>query len=324
MRPKISIIIPVYNAEKYLRECLDSVLAQTFQDFEVLLINDGSTDNSGQICDEYAEKDKRIKVFHKENGGVSAARNLGIENAKGEWITFVDSDDFIGENFLWDLHACLDANSDFVITNCSLIYESGNVRYWTPYSRGNFLIKDFLLLPHSTIIRVPFSKLFKKDIIEKNQLKFDTNLDLGEDTKFVFQYCKIINFVTSSSQKKYFYRQLDNGLSKKKLNYSYELNLASEIKNILIEISKTHSIPFKSLQHHLNYLSMRVIVSIYNSNLTGNERIAKIDFVLKNFPNVVKVFESQNLKSKILGLFLRYKFYRLFDAIFLKLNIKHV
>src|SRR5690606_22590995 len=98
--PKVSVIIPVYNTENYLRECLDSILAQTFTDFEVLLINDGSTDSSGKICDEYAEKDSRIKVFHKENGGVSSARNLGLDNAKGEWICFVDSDDEILQDAL--------------------------------------------------------------------------------------------------------------------------------------------------------------------------------------------------------------------------------
>ena len=93
--PKISVIVPVYNAEKYLHRCVDSILTQTFTDFELLLINDGSKDKSGAICDEYAAKDSRVRVFHKENGGVSSARNLGLDNAKGEWITFVDSDDWI-------------------------------------------------------------------------------------------------------------------------------------------------------------------------------------------------------------------------------------
>ena len=95
--PKISVIIPVYNAESTLRRCVDSVLAQTFTDFECLLINDGSKDKSGEICDEYAIRDSRIKVFHKENGGVSSARNVGLDNATGEWIAFVDSDDWVGE-----------------------------------------------------------------------------------------------------------------------------------------------------------------------------------------------------------------------------------
>lgn len=93
--PKISVIVPVYNAESTIRRCVDSILAQTFTDFECLLIDDGSKDQSGEICDEYAEKDRRIRVFHKENGGVSSARNMGLDNAKGEWITFVDSDDWI-------------------------------------------------------------------------------------------------------------------------------------------------------------------------------------------------------------------------------------
>lgn len=88
MNPKISVIIPVYNTENYLRECLDSILAQTFTDFEVLLINDGSTDASGKICDEYAKKDKRIKVFHKKNGGVSSARNLGFGQCKRQVDNF--------------------------------------------------------------------------------------------------------------------------------------------------------------------------------------------------------------------------------------------
>ena len=93
--PKISVIVPVYNTEKYLHRCVDSILAQTFTDFELLLIDDGSTDSSGAICDEYAQKDSRVRVFHKENGGASSARNLGLDNATGEWITFCDSDDFV-------------------------------------------------------------------------------------------------------------------------------------------------------------------------------------------------------------------------------------
>ena len=94
--PVLSIIVPVYNVEKYLARCIDSILAQTFTDFELILVDDGSTDNSGEICDEYAGKDPRIIVIHKENGGVSSARNHGLDIARGEYITFVDSDDQIG------------------------------------------------------------------------------------------------------------------------------------------------------------------------------------------------------------------------------------
>ena len=98
--PKISVIVPVYNTEKYLHRCIDSILAQTFTDFELLLIDDGSKDNSGAICDEYAAKDSRVRVFHKENGGVSSARNLGLDNVRGEWVTFVDSDDWVEKEYI--------------------------------------------------------------------------------------------------------------------------------------------------------------------------------------------------------------------------------
>lgn len=108
--PKISVIIPVYNAEATLRRCVDSVLSQTFTDFECLLINDGSKDKSGEICDEYAARDSRIGVFHKENGGVSSARNVGLDNATGEWIAFVDSDDWAGEKYLESFSEYLDAD----------------------------------------------------------------------------------------------------------------------------------------------------------------------------------------------------------------------
>lgn len=99
-KPLISIIIPVYNSDKTINRCVDSILSQTFNNWELLLIDDGSTDRSGELCDEYSAKDQRIKVFHKKNGGVSSARNLGLNNVKGEWITFCDSDDFVYPNWL--------------------------------------------------------------------------------------------------------------------------------------------------------------------------------------------------------------------------------
>lgn len=108
--PKLSIIIPVYNVEKYIRECLDSVKKQTFKNFEVILINDGSQDNSGAICDEYAATDSRFKVFHKENGGVASARNLGLDNANGEWVTFVDPDDCLVSDKVYEEIFALDIN----------------------------------------------------------------------------------------------------------------------------------------------------------------------------------------------------------------------
>ena len=113
----ISIIVPIYNVEKYLRQCLDSILNQTYQNFECLLINDGSLDNSADICREYVSKDSRFKYFEKENGGVSSARNLGIECSRGEYITFIDSDDWVDYDYLEVLYNSLvDERADIAIS----------------------------------------------------------------------------------------------------------------------------------------------------------------------------------------------------------------
>ena len=110
MKPLISVIIPVYNVEKYIKRCLDSVINQTYENLEIILVDDGTPDNSGVICDEYAKKDERIKVIHKENGGLSSARNAGLDIAKGEYISFIDSDDYISDNFIERLYENLSEN----------------------------------------------------------------------------------------------------------------------------------------------------------------------------------------------------------------------
>ena len=186
-KPIISVIIPVYNTEKYLRRCIDSVLTQTYQDFELLLIDDGSNDSSGTICDEYAARDSRVKVFHKENGGVSSARNLGLDNARGEWITFVDSDDYIEEKFLKSFEGNLDA--DLVVGNM-VICEDGklprNIKvdilpgiytHIQSALKGNLTNHAFC---------APWGKLFRKDCI--GDLHFDVRMTICEDTKFVYNY----------------------------------------------------------------------------------------------------------------------------------------
>src|SRR5690554_7275643 len=121
----ISVIIPVYNSEKYLHKCIDSVLAQSYTNFELILVNDGSTDGSGKICDEYAEKDERVRVFHKDNGGVSSARNIGLKNSSGDYIIHADSDDLMLSGALESLYyEAKQSNSDIVIGNYIIRYGS--------------------------------------------------------------------------------------------------------------------------------------------------------------------------------------------------------
>lgn len=185
--PKISVIVPVYNTEKYLHRCIDSILAQTFTDFELLLIDDGSKDNSGKICDEYAVKDSRVRVFHKENGGVSSARNLGLDNALGEWVTFVDSDDWIEKNALVALINKCDA--DLIIG--AIMFEQnrsiGNLAVNTIIKGKDLHINIATNINHYQLSG-PWSKLFYTPIINEHHIRFNQSLHFGEDSVFVKTY----------------------------------------------------------------------------------------------------------------------------------------
>ena len=137
MNELISIIVPIYNVENYLRQCLDSIQNQTYQNFECLLINDGSPDNSADICREYLEKDSRFKYFEKENGGVSSARNLGIECSGGTYITFIDADDWVDSDYLEVLYnALIDENADISVSTYKRFHMADNCWYFHSFQRG--------------------------------------------------------------------------------------------------------------------------------------------------------------------------------------------
>ena len=179
--PLVSIIVPVYKAEQWLHRCVDSILAQTMEDFELLLINDGSPDKSGDICDEYAKQDSRIRVFHKENGGVSSARNLGFDNAIGEWISFIDSDDWVEKEYLARLTDSLDA--DFITGG--MRETIGNIYHLEEELFSGKKIGQFLKEHNSDIfVRAACGKLIKKQIIDNNNLRFDKKIRFGEDAFF--------------------------------------------------------------------------------------------------------------------------------------------
>lgn len=166
--PQISVIVPVYNTEKYLHRCIDSILSQTFTDFELLLINDGSKDNSGAICDEYAQKDNRVRVFHKENGGVSSARKFGVENARGTFITFLDSDDTFIEEVLISIAKEMDSNIDILVTSC---------KYSSFVTQEQFQ-EDLI---SNKINAALHGRFFRNDIISESLLDIPRYFVIGED-----------------------------------------------------------------------------------------------------------------------------------------------
>lgn len=224
----ISIIIPVYNVEKFLDRCLESVTNQTYTDFECILVNDGSTDNSGNICDRWAKKDSRFKVIHQNNQGVSIARNMGLDNAMGEYIVFIDSDDWVEQSYLSDL--IINSTSDIVISGTVVEKDDTCLSINSPLSDKTFefndtAIEDIKHLIKSTLIFGPYVKLYKSSIIKKHNIKFNTYYDYGEDLLFVFEYLKYVNTISTIINANYHYRQhSSNTLSKKYRHNFFDIN----------------------------------------------------------------------------------------------------
>lgn len=183
--PLISVIVPVYNAEKTLRQCVDSILCQECKDFELLLIDDGSKDYSPAICDEYAAKDIRVKVFHKPNGGVSSARNLGIDNAQGKWITFIDADDYISKSYFDTID---EHNEDVLVKGYQKFDYSGvGAGRAADELLGMPVFSDFISqYVTDSLLRCPWAKFYKRSLI--GDLRFLTDMKIGEDAWFVFNY----------------------------------------------------------------------------------------------------------------------------------------
>lgn len=199
--PKISVIVPVYNAEKYLRRCVDSILAQTFTDFELLLIDDGSKDCSGAICDEYAAMDSRVRVFHQPNGGVSSARNLGLDNAKGEWIAFVDSDDWVAPEYLDVLSS---TKSDLTLSYYKAIG-------WKEWVNNPYKDKDYTFTELSSFFKehmhtpMIWAALFRLKLLNDNVIRFDESISYGEDSIFMVKYMSVICSAATRSTATYYY-----------------------------------------------------------------------------------------------------------------------
>ncbi len=204
--PRFSIIVPVYNVEQYLQECVDSILEQTITDFELILVNDGSTDKSGTICDAYTKKDLRVRVFHQTNAGASTARNLAISKAQGMFICFVDSDDTITPHYLESFLPGIKQRADLCVQGLrehigkKISYEKHFVEQYHP-SVVSALDSGLLHF------RGPVCKLFCADIIRKYNIKFPRHIVYGEDAVFFYNYLSHVSTVYTSSESCYYYRK---------------------------------------------------------------------------------------------------------------------
>ena len=212
--PKISIIVPVYNAEKYLKKCLDSILANQYNEWECILVDDGSRDTSLSICNQYAEKDSRFKVFHQENAGASSARNVGLYNAKGEYVTFIDADDWVSPNYLSSIEK---SKSDIIILETKHINSQGEViRYFSLDPQQSSSREEYVSILEKNmtnpIIKVMSAKIVRRSCI--GDIQFDVNMKIGEDTLFWYDVLRNCNSIQTLQGYTYYWR--DNGGDVKK------------------------------------------------------------------------------------------------------------
>lgn len=241
----VSLIVAVYNGEKYIARCIDSILNQTYQSYEVILVDDGSKDSSGTICDYYAEKDSRIKVIHQVNRGCSAARNEGLSHAKGEYIGIIDQDDYLHEKYIeYFMKLMLDYNAEIATTDTILPFigdapVSTNLDF-NKYSilSGEDAAKAMLMY---TLQIGPWNKLIKKSLIEREGISFQEQFYCGEGFAFSVECFQSTNKVVVGHQNVYFYR-IDNATSGSSTfslgKYNSSVNAQDYMRNVLKDKSQ--------------------------------------------------------------------------------------
>lgn len=315
--PLVSIIVPVYNAEKYLNRCIDSILSQTMTDFELLLIDDGSKDESGCICDEYAEKDARVRVFHKPNGGVSSARNLGLDNAKGKWITFVDADDRCSCNYLEHLLSKVDDDTDLIISYAVICDSTGEKAEVYPEYRVNAtnferLFVDSDMHWHTS----PWAKLYRASIIYENSLRFNEMMHIGEDADFLFSFMLITDKIYVSSDTDYYYTCDVSGSLTKRIN-TIDSEIAS-YRTILCLVNRTiqqKNIKDNRSLDNLGWLVAsyvrRVLNSLYYNDAQSYQRIDLIKSL--DIDSYIRYSKNALWKEQVGRVLLYFGQYRLYD-----------
>lgn len=299
-----SVIVPVYNVEMYLKECIDSILSQSFEDFELILVDDGSKDSSGVICDEYANTDSRIKVIHKENGGQSTARNVGVKNANGKYAIFLDSDDFIADkNFFGDICDAAEENTDIILYRYCKYY--GERISDCGISLANLDAEDKTNLLKGLVSRDAFfcscwSKSTRLELLKNNGIEFDTNLSC-EDMDWYYQVILAAKHFKVLDKPYIYYRQRENSVTstfkiKSYEDYIFTLKKWSNIwknaeteeeKNIMLAtLAKLYCnllISYSNHRKELKHYKKEIFAFKYLLNYDLNPRTKKINLSYKLF-----------------------------------------
>lgn len=277
----VSIVVPVYNVEKYLKKCIDSILNQTYKNLEIILVDDGSTDNSGKICDDYSSSDERIKVIHKQNGGLSDARNLGIDNSTGKYITFIDSDDYITNNYIEYLVTILEKNNadisicDYKIVHNEFGFIDKSKEIINIYTYEECIMK-LLYGTHKLISAC--GKLYKKNLFKlirypKNQLFEDINTTY----KTYFESKNIV----VSNLKMYMYLVRNDSITTSKFN-TRNFDQIRATDEMCSDIIKKYPSMINGINRRKLYSRISVLCKMINANYEGLEKNMILDYIIKN------------------------------------------
>lgn len=273
MGEKISVIVPVYNVEAYLEKCVESILKQTYTNLEILLVNDGSTDNSGELCDQLASQYENIKVYHIENAGVSNARNMGIQLATGSWVTFIDSDDFVTQDYLATLASAVEGlNVGFAIAPLhhikngivtDLPSHSGKTELWSTEET----MKELLMTTRTSFF--PVAKLFKRDLLADE--KFNTNYHLAEDALFLTELLLKTRCSCVFIDKPVYYYDHREGSATTSVN-RYVFDTIEVYKQIIAQVSQA----FPNLKYELINRECWSYITVYDKIIfTSREEYQK-------------------------------------------------
>lgn len=255
--PLISIVVPVYNAEKYIDRCISSICNQTYTNFELILVDDGSTDLSGSICNEYSSRDNRIRVIHKPNGGVSSARNCGLDKISGKYVTFVDSDDHVSSDFLANFVCCLsdEKNIDLVAQSFWYCYEESKEQQLLKlpdiFIKENYQLVKWFEDAKNVHNGYIWHRLFRSEIIKANNIRFPDEISFSEDGIFFVRYLRTASNFLLTSKPGYFYSVRSGSLT----STWKKLPLEVLLKTIIgyIESLNEFDVPLEKRKEHIDF-----------------------------------------------------------------------
>ena len=313
--PLISVIIPVYKVEKYLKRCIDSVINQTYKNLEIILVDDGSPDNCPKICDDYSKKDKRIKVIHKKNGGVSSARNEGLKITKGNYIVFVDSDDWIESNFIKEmLTNLINSKVDYIVCGYNRVYDgkkeiiNGNFNKKL-ISASNYLNK---LLNVQNGYGFVHMKMINKKVLKN--IRFNEKLVVGEDALFNVEICKNIDKILIYNKPLYNYFFNSNSVVRKyDVNYCNNYLKSMNAMKDYITKNYTNKATIKNLYNYIVYHILLICVNycFHPDNPKKGIKLLKETCNINLFKQAIKKSDYKDLSiSRKISLFtLKHKLY---------------